>query len=51
MFAGDGEPLLNPEINGIVKDAKNHNIDTSFTTNGVHIKDSFIEEAMPDVSC
>lgn len=50
MFAGDGEPLLNPEINEIVKDAKYHNIDTSFTTNGVHIKDSFIEEAMVDVS-
>ena len=50
MFAGDGEPLLNPEINQIVNDAKEHNIDTSFTTNGVHIKDSFINEAMSSVS-
>jgi radical SAM protein with 4Fe4S-binding SPASM domain len=50
MFAGDGEPLLNPEINEIIKDATEHHIDTSFTTNGVHIKDDFIEEAMRNVS-
>ena len=50
MFAGDGEPLLNPEINEIVKDAADQNIDTSFTTNGVHINDKFINESLNKVS-
>ena len=45
MFAGDGEPLLNPK-NEIIEDARNHSIDTSFTTNGVHINDKFISESL-----
>ena len=50
MFAGDGEPLLNPEIVEIVKDAQKYNIDTSFTTNGVRLDKKFISEAMQNVS-
>ena len=50
MFAGDGEPLLNPEIIEIVQDAHRYGIDTSFTTNGVHLKERFIKEAMHLVS-
>lgn len=50
MFAGDGEPLLNPEIEGIVEDAKKFGIDTSFTTNGVHLKSSFINNSLKNVS-
>ena len=50
MFAGDGEPLLNPEIIDIVNDARLFNIDTSFTTNGVYITENFIEQALEKVS-
>ena len=50
MFAGDGEPLLNPEIEIIVEDAASFGIDTSFTTNGVHLRESFIEKTMQQVS-
>ena len=50
MFAGDGEPLLNPEIIDIVRDAHDYRIDMSFTTNGVYLKEGFIEEAMHLVS-
>ena len=49
MFAGDGEPLLNPEIEGIVEDAKSFGIDTSFTTNGVYLKIA-IENSLENVS-
>ena len=43
MFAGDGEPLLNPNIGEIVKDAEEHGINTSFTTNGVHLTEKFLK--------
>ena len=49
MFAGDGEPLLQ-DICEIVEDANNYGIDTSFTTNGVHLSDKFINKSMKYVS-
>ena len=50
MFAGDGEPLLNPEIIDIVNDAAINNIDTSFTTNGVRLGKDFVQQSMHNVS-
>lgn len=50
MFAGDGEPLLNKDIVSIVLDAKSHNIDVSFTTNGVRLTSEFIDKALSSVS-
>ena len=50
MFAGDGEPLLNPEIIDIVNDAASHSIDTSFTTNGVRLSKEFVQKSMHNVS-
>ena len=50
MFAGDGEPLLHKDICEIVEDANNYGIDTSFTTNGVHLSDKFINKSMKYVS-
>lgn len=50
MFAGDGEPLLNPYIKEIVSLATLHNIDTSFTTNGVHLSRDFIDSSFKDIS-
>ena len=44
MFAGDGEPMLHKDICDIVIDANKHDIDVSFTTNGVHITDKFIKK-------
>lgn len=50
MFAGDGEPLLNPHINEIVNISKASNIDVSFTTNGVHLNSKFITSSLSKVS-
>jgi len=50
MFAGDGEPMLNPDIIEIVGDAHDNGIETSFTTNAVPMKQKFIEGALRKVS-
>ena len=50
MFAGDGEPLLNPNIGEIVKDAEEHGINTSFTTNGVHLTEKFLRNSITNIS-
>lgn len=50
MFAGDGEPLLNKDIIGIVEDANTYGIDTSFTTNGVHLTEEFCDSSLDKVS-
>ena len=41
MFAGEGEPLLHPDIAEIVNYAKKCSIDSSFTTNGVRLTKTF----------
>ena len=50
MFAGDGEPLLNPDISDIVGDAFDNEIETSFTTNAVPLKQRFIESSLHKIS-
>ena len=50
MFAGDGEPLLNPEIANIVDSAHRHSIDSSFTTNGVLLKDEFVRSSLAKIT-
>lgn len=50
MYAGEGEPLLHPDIIEITKKTAAVGIDTSFTTNAVALKDKFIDEALDSVS-
>lgn len=49
MFAGEGEPLLHPNMADIVRHTKKAGMDVAFTTNGVAITDKFLE-CLEDVS-
>lgn len=46
MFAGEGEPLLHPEINKFVRVTHENGIDVSFTTNAVKLGASFVENSL-----
>jgi len=50
MFAGEGEPLLHPNIGNMVNFTKQAGIDISFTTNAVALNNKFIEQALHDIS-
>jgi len=51
MFAGEGEPLLHPEISEFVNYTKEEgNIDTSFTTNAFKLTSQFVEKSLQNVS-
>ena len=50
MFAGEGEPLLHPDIAELVNHAKKCSIDSSFTTNGVRLSKDFLEECGENIS-
>ena len=50
MFAGDGEPLLNPDISDIVGDAFSNGIETAFTTNAVPLRQRFVESSLHKIS-
>ncbi len=50
MFAGEGEPLLHPEITGLAKVAVDSGIDIAFTTNGVLLDEKLAKELIPITS-
>ena len=51
MFAGEGEPLLHPQISDFVNYTKEvGNIDTSFTTNAFKLTPSFVEQSLHNIS-
>ena len=50
MFAGEGEPMLHPEIDRMVMAASAAGIDTAMTTNASILSDAFIEGALPLMS-
>lgn len=43
MYAGEGEPLLHPDMNKILEDTYSKGIDVSITTNGVHLMPSIAD--------
>lgn len=50
MYAGEGEPLLHPEIARIVSETKKAGIDVSITTNGVLLKKELSEKILKYLS-
>jgi len=46
MFAGEGEPLLHPDIAELTNYADHVGLDVSFTTNGVALTKKFIDSAL-----
>jgi radical SAM protein with 4Fe4S-binding SPASM domain len=50
MYAGEGEPLLHPDIVDIVRETKKAGIDVSMTTNGVLLKKEISEKMLKDLS-
>lgn len=47
LFAGEGEPLLHPEIGKFIRHAKSLNIDVGLFTNGQLLKPDLAEEILP----
>lgn len=47
MFAGEGEPLLHPDIVDITRITRDSGIDPSFTTNGVFLSEEVAEGLLP----
>lgn len=47
MFAGEGEPLLHPDIAAITAATKTAGIDVSFTTNATLLKPALAEKLLP----
>lgn len=50
MYAGEGEPLLHPDIGEITRGTKEVGIDVAFTTNAVAMTKRFIDEAVDSIS-
>ncbi len=46
MFAGEGEPMLHPDIGMITKFTSMSKIDVAFTTNGTAMTNKFLSEAL-----
>lgn len=46
MFAGEGEPMLHPNIEGIVGFTHACGIDVGFTTNGTMMDEKFVNQAL-----
>jgi cyclic pyranopterin phosphate synthase len=51
MFAGEGEPLLHPNINEFVNFTKEElDIDVAFTTNAFRLSEKFVAECLKNIS-
>jgi len=50
MFAGEGEPLMHPDIGELAQHAKSSGIDISFTTNGALLTVKKAEQILPVTS-
>ena len=50
MFAGEGEPLLNKDLPGLVRYTKEKGIDVAITTNGVLLSKDISEKILPYLS-
>lgn len=46
MFAGEGEPMLHPDIAQLTVDANKAGLDVSFTTNGSALTKKFVDTAL-----
>lgn len=47
MFAGEGEPLMNPDIVKMISYAKKYNVDVSITTNGIKLDEGASSNILP----
>jgi len=50
MYAGEGEPLLHPDIATIVSQTRSAGIDVAITTNGVKLVPRLAEQILPHMS-
>lgn len=50
LYSGEGEPLLHPNINEIVRLTKNSNIDVALSTNGINFSREKAENLLPFLS-
>lgn len=50
MYAGEGEPMLHPDINKIVAATKAAHIDVAFTTNGTLMDREFVKNSLQHCS-
>lgn len=50
LFAGEGEPLLHPEIGPIIRHAKTNGIDVGLFTNGQLLKEELAAEILPHLT-
>lgn len=46
MFAGEGEPMLHPDIVGVTNHAAMAGLDVAFTTNGTALTQKFVDKAL-----
>lgn len=50
MYAGEGEPLLHPQLGEIINHTKSVGIDVAITTNGVALTDKLVVQSLHNIS-
>lgn len=50
MYAGEGEPMLHPDISQIANFTFEHGIDVAFTTNGTAMTQKFLDSCLPSIT-